>query len=117
VTGPWRARQRQSAGHIRESRAPDVEAIHFRPSGSDECGDKELGKLLRARCVLTEARGLQRSIGRHQIGSAAKMVERRGGDSPVRSSMWIHGRLGVHETQGSRDERTEYFGITLERDA
>jgi DNA-binding XRE family transcriptional regulator len=24
-------------------------------------------------------------------------------------------RLGVHETQVSRDERNEYFGITLER--
>jgi hypothetical protein len=26
-------------------------------------------------------------------------------------------RLGVHETQVSRDERNEYFGITLERAA
>lgn len=26
-------------------------------------------------------------------------------------------RLGVHETQFSRDERNEYFGITLERAA
>jgi transcriptional regulator with XRE-family HTH domain len=26
-------------------------------------------------------------------------------------------RLGMHETQASRDERNEYFGITLERAA